>query len=85
MLEATSEVYVELVCEFYSNMHDVSNQELTFSTFVWGHELQFDSDILASYMNIEEPIMQGYTLVPDNVDYRDVTQTIYGTRREWVG
>ncbi|KAL6986178.1 hypothetical protein U1Q18_019546 [Sarracenia purpurea var. burkii] len=83
MLEAT-EVYVELVREFYSNMHDVSIQELTFSTFVRGHELQFDSDILASYMNIEETVMQGYPPVLDTVDYRDVTQAICGTRREWL-
>ncbi|KAL6955247.1 hypothetical protein U1Q18_045706, partial [Sarracenia purpurea var. burkii] len=58
MLIASGDVCIELVQEFYANLIPTPNEALTFSTYVRGHALHFDSIDFSEFLHVADNEVQ---------------------------
>ncbi|KAL6988512.1 hypothetical protein U1Q18_014264 [Sarracenia purpurea var. burkii] len=85
MLIATGDVCIDLVREFYVNLLPTPNDDSTFTSYVRGHEIYYDSIIFSEFLHIADPVIYDYPPVPTIVNYHTVARTLCGHTRAWIG
>ncbi|KAL6962976.1 hypothetical protein U1Q18_037942 [Sarracenia purpurea var. burkii] len=84
MLLATGIVCIELVQEFYANLIPMLNVDSSFTSYVCGHEIYFDSIVISEFLQIADTVLYDYPPVPLITNNHSVARTLCGRIRPWI-